>query len=144
MQPGLDIEYDLAELRRPSRLFICPRHETAMMMYGFDKRCFEEFSGVEYAVAAFAEACRPALAYVREWCHKISRPLPADTTVSRHEVKIPDIFHQPRIGLLLRRYEQWPIGWIGNVFEQINRRVDTAYDRSEEHTSELQSRENLV
>ena len=52
----------------------------------------------------------------------------ANAAVNRNEVEVTNSRHDARIGLLLCRDEQWPVGWISDVLEQVDGRKGTADD----------------
>src|SRR3546814_7164396 len=97
------------------------------MVDRLEQRGFEPVANVEHAVAAIGKSAWPVGADVGEWRHEVGGAVAADAPIDWNEVEIANRRHDARIGLLLGRDQQRPVGWISDVL------------RSEEHTSELQS-----
>ena len=58
VQPSLDVEHDLAELRRPAGRLVVARHEAGVMVDRLEQRHLEAVADVEHAERAVAEPAR--------------------------------------------------------------------------------------
>ena len=97
-------------------------------MDGFEESGFEGISDIENAIAAIGEAAWPIRADMGERRHQIRCTVSAYPPVRWHKVQIADGRHDPGIGLLLCRDQQRPVGGVGDVLEQVDRRKGAAED----------------
>src|SRR3546814_4310024 len=98
------------------------------MVDRLEQRGFEPVADVEHAVAAIGKSAWPVGADVGEWRHEVGGAVAADAPIDWNEVEIANRRHDARIGLLLGRDQQRPVGWISDVLEQVDRWKSTADD----------------
>ena len=128
MQLCIDVEQDLAKLRGPPSRFIRAGHKLSMVVDRLKQGDFEGVARVEDAERTIAESAGPISAHMCERSHEVTRPRAGDATLLRDKVEIADGLHQAWIGLLLRRDNQGPIGWVSNVLEEVDRWKDASDD----------------
>jgi hypothetical protein len=128
MQLCIDVEDDFAELRGPPTRFIRAGHKFPMVVDRLEQGDFESFPSVEDAKRTIAEAIGPVSAHMCKRSHEVTRPRAGDATLFRDKVEIADGLHQAWIGLLLRRDNQGPIGWVSNVLKEVDRWKDASDD----------------
>ena len=117
MQACINIQNNFPELRGPTRRLISAGHELRMVVDGFKQRHLEDVSNIKNPVSAFAETAFAVWTDVRERGHQITCAIAANAAIFWNKIKIADIFHDARVGLLLSGYEQRPILWVGDIVE---------------------------
>jgi hypothetical protein len=124
----VDVEDQFPELRGPAGRLSRGGHEDRVVMDRLEQRGLEPVGHIEDAMTAGAEAARPIGADMDERRHQKRCAGAGDTASGRHEVERTDRLHQPRIRLLLGGNQERPVLGIGDVFEEIDRRMDAADD----------------
>ena len=97
-----------------------------MVMNRLEHRDFEGIARIQHTERAVAESARSIGAHMDERRHQISGSKAGHTSGRRHQIKIADRLHQPRIGLLLGGDQERPIGRVCDILEQVDRRKDAA------------------
>jgi hypothetical protein len=128
VQRAPDVQHDLAELRGPARRLDRGGHEQGVVVEGLRQRDLETVGDIEHPERPGAEPAGPVGADMGERGHQVAGPRPGDPAVLGHQVQIADGLHQARIGLLLGGDQQRPVGGIGDVLEQVDRRPGAADD----------------
>ncbi len=128
MQPRVDAQDDLAELRGPPGGFIGARHEPAVMKNGLEERDLERIAGIENAERPIAKTAGSIDTDVGEGRHQVTGAMPGRSPARRHQIEVADRLHQPRIGFPFGRDDERPVRGIRYVFEEVDRRVEASDD----------------
>src|SRR5208337_3787964 len=145
VEPCVDAQDDLAELRGPPGGFVGPRHEPAVVKNGLEERDLERIAGIENAERPVAEPAGSVDADMGEGHHQVTRAGPPRRPARRHQIEVADRLHQPGIGFPLSGDDERPVGGIRYVFEEVDRRVEATndsdcawpFDLAERHSSEI-------
>ena len=105
------------------RLLIGCRHETLEVVHRLRQRHLEAVSRVVHAVAPVTEPARPVARQVAERRHRPAGAGPGHAPRRRHQMDGADFVAHPRVGLGFGSGDQFPVGRIRNVLEQVDRGV---------------------
>ncbi len=103
-------------------------HEALEMIGGFGERHLRPVAAIPDAVTAVGKAAGPVPRGMGKNGHDQGGTGSADPAVQRDQGKVADHIAHPGIELGGGREQQLPVGGVGNVIEQVDRRVDRADD----------------
>jgi hypothetical protein len=111
-----------------ARRLVGRAHEALEVMRGLGECDLEPVAAGPHTVAAVGESPGPVARDMGERAHHDRGGRAAHPARDRHEREIADRIADARVQLRLRRDEQFPVGRIGDVLEDVDRRIDRADD----------------